>query len=140
MTAIAIAVVTLAVLGAFLYVVRRGDSAIEKRSEIRDVQQDAERGLEREKYEHELTKRDLTAATRRADVLEALLAAEQENHEDDDLDPRDVRGRVLREALRWRPAAGDPVHPEPADDVPPKGGSTTGSGTSELRSATGPDV
>lgn len=136
---IAGAVVALAVLGLIVYLVRRGDAAIEKRADLRDVQGDTAKHLERERYEHEITKRDLTAAKRRGDVLEALLAAEQESDANADLDPGDVRGRVLREALRWRPPAGDSIPAESAE-LPAEGESEAEAGAADLRSPTGPDV
>ncbi len=130
----------IAFLGFITWIIRRGDAAIERATDSRVAQVDTEGHLTSANYEHELTKRALTAEKRRGDVLEALLAAEQETDADADLDPRDVRGRVLREAIQWRPPAGDSIRPEPTDDLPPGEGPGSGSGAPDLRSPTGPDV
>lgn len=135
--AITLGVVSLAVLGLVIYLVRRGDRRVDQLADARVAQVATEGELERARYEHEITKAALVAANRTIRILETVTDVNADPNPD--LDRSDVRARVLREALAWKDGGGA-LPADPTDELPADDGPGAGPRAPDLRSATGPDV
>lgn len=142
------AVVALAVtaLGSLTYAMHRVSKAADRIGDARDHEADAriaqvatEAELEREKYEHDQTKRALSAADARADALEEVLSDAINATPNADLDRADVQSRVLRIAQRWAAADAASRLPAAAVEAVPADAAAEAS-VPDMRNPDGPDV
>jgi hypothetical protein len=145
-TAVAVVVLAttlLSAVGVIAWLAFRVVKAAEQEADARVGQVATEAESERTAYELDVTQKALTAANKRADALEEIIADEiNDENPNPDLARTDVRTRLLRIAGKWReaaatrsplPAESEPAVPAPAAPVGPKSASVPDDNTIDVQ-------